>query len=168
MRPVLSTARGRRVVSADEQRVHRLSRNQRDDADLHRSLDVLSCVEARREDFYQNHADQPDAVTTSAGWSSPHRARQMRRAERRSTTAVRDHAQGQRGGQRQHDGQAPSPNRAAWNIPPCCCWRGIWIARAAVSCPAPRPANRKETPSADPRNTARTRLPATRTTRRWC
>ena len=98
------------LYPADEQRVHRLCRQQGHDADLHRGLDVLPRVKTRREDFHQDQSDQPRAVTDQR----PTRHHYIVRDKRAMLKEGRqqrhgDHAQGQRGGQRQHDGQTQAP-----------------------------------------------------------
>ena len=93
-----------------KQQVHHLRGEQRGDANFHRGSDILPCVKSGGEDFHQDHPDQPDAVAEQRLARHQHivcgkcamleEGRQQRHG---------DHAQGQRGGQRQHDRQAQSP-----------------------------------------------------------
>src|SRR5688500_18061460 len=46
----------------DEGQVHELGGDERNNAYLYRSHDVLSCIEAGGEDLYKDHAYQPDTV----------------------------------------------------------------------------------------------------------
>ncbi|TXT23018.1 MAG: hypothetical protein FD134_2328 [Gallionellaceae bacterium] len=93
-----------------EQRIHRLGGEQRDDRNLYRRPDVLPRVETGGKYFYQNDADQADAVTGQCLPRHQHVARgKLAMLEEGCQQRHGDHAERQRGRQREQESQAQAP-----------------------------------------------------------
>ena len=72
-RPQADRQREARVFERhDQDEVHQLGRDQRDDRDFHRRADVLARIETRRQHFHQYQADESDAVGKQRAARHPH------------------------------------------------------------------------------------------------